>query len=288
MTTSEDGVTPPVAVGDRDGRPLGQAERPGARGLAQSRRKNAPRRWGAILSARSGGHASLFAVPSGRLLRATPGPPASPRPSFSPDGRLLVTGGLDHTAAIWDVKSGRRLHMLADHKQAVTDVLFGPDGKVIATTSADGPRSPDLGCADGGEACDHDRSRERGQCGLVQPGRAVPPHGEQGRHRTRLGGGDRPSLGGPARPHRWGRSRSIRPRRLRSRHRERGRHRPRLGSGHRARVSRAQDHLGGRSGRPRSVRTAASCSRGATTAAARILTGGGKVSPPHAAAIQPP
>jgi WD40 repeat protein len=81
--------------------------------------------------------ARLFAVPSGRLLRVLPAPGVTTA-SFSPDGRLLVTGGLDHTAAIWDVKSGRRLQLLADHQEAVTDALFGPGGKLVATTSADG------------------------------------------------------------------------------------------------------------------------------------------------------
>jgi WD40 repeat protein len=81
--------------------------------------------------------ARLFAVPSGRLLRVLPAPGVTTA-SFSPDGRLLVTGGLDHTAAIWDARSGRRLHLLAEHQEAVTDALFGPGGKLVATTSADG------------------------------------------------------------------------------------------------------------------------------------------------------
>ncbi len=81
--------------------------------------------------------ARIFAVPSGRFVRLLPAQGVTTA-SFSPGGKLLVTGGLDHTAAIWDVGSGRRLHLLADHEGAVTDAVFGPGGSLLATTNADG------------------------------------------------------------------------------------------------------------------------------------------------------
>ena len=58
--------------------------------------------------------------------------------SFSPDGKRVVTSGLDYTAKIWEVETGRLLANLNGH----TDTLFGanysPDGKKIVTTCQDG------------------------------------------------------------------------------------------------------------------------------------------------------
>jgi WD40 repeat protein len=51
---------------------------------------------------------------------------------------LLATGSYDHTAAIWDVASGKRLHQLAGHRGIVMSVAFSPDKKTLATASIDG------------------------------------------------------------------------------------------------------------------------------------------------------
>ena len=69
--------------------------------------------------------ARIFDVGSGRLVRelAATGVTAA---RFSPDGLNLVTGSMDHTAAIWRVRDGRRLHLFTEHKGGVTDALFGP------------------------------------------------------------------------------------------------------------------------------------------------------------------
>ena len=81
--------------------------------------------------------ARLFALPSGRLMRKLPAQGVTVA-AFSPNGRLIVTGGEDHTAAVWQVNSGRRLYLFADHQGGVTDALFGPGGRLVATTSSDG------------------------------------------------------------------------------------------------------------------------------------------------------
>jgi WD40 repeat protein len=135
VTTSEDGVTRlwrpatgTVVLAVRQNGPVHTAAlSPDGRTLVTVGSNPRGEKW----------RARLFAVPSGRLLHLLPAPGVTTA-SFSRDGRLLVTGGLDHTAAIWDAKSGRRLHLLADHQQAVTDAVFGPRGKLLVTTSADG------------------------------------------------------------------------------------------------------------------------------------------------------
>jgi WD40 repeat protein/tetratricopeptide (TPR) repeat protein len=57
--------------------------------------------------------------------------------AFSRDGNMLVTGGSDATARIWDAVSGQELGLL-QHDREVSGVAFSPDGKQIATASQDG------------------------------------------------------------------------------------------------------------------------------------------------------
>jgi WD40 repeat protein len=81
--------------------------------------------------------ARIFDVESGRLVREL-GATGVTAASFSPDSLRVVTGSMDHTAAIWRVRDGKRLHLFAEHKGGVTDALFGPGGRLIVTTSSDG------------------------------------------------------------------------------------------------------------------------------------------------------
>jgi WD40 repeat protein len=53
--------------------------------------------------------------------------------AFSPDGKLLASGGWDDTVRIWDVATGKELRKLTAHKAMVGRVAFSPDGKVLAS-----------------------------------------------------------------------------------------------------------------------------------------------------------
>ncbi|HEU4596717.1 MAG TPA: serine/threonine-protein kinase [Pyrinomonadaceae bacterium] len=59
------------------------------------------------------------------------------RAVFSPDGRLLVSGGEDQQVIVWDFPRRERLKTLTDHTGLVNAVAFSPDGKWFATGSDD-------------------------------------------------------------------------------------------------------------------------------------------------------
>jgi WD40 repeat protein len=57
---------------------------------------------------------------------------------WSPDGRYILTGSYDSSAAIWEAATGSLTHRLGGHRDRVLRVTFSPDGRLAATASADG------------------------------------------------------------------------------------------------------------------------------------------------------
>ena len=59
------------------------------------------------------------------------------RVGISPDGKSILTGGLDGTAQLWSAATGTASGAVMSHRNRVNGVAFSPDGKTVATVSDD-------------------------------------------------------------------------------------------------------------------------------------------------------
>lgn len=55
--------------------------------------------------------------------------------AFSPDGQHLATASTDKTARLWNPVTGKCIHLLDGHSDAVSTISFSPDGRLLATGS---------------------------------------------------------------------------------------------------------------------------------------------------------
>jgi WD40 repeat protein len=100
-----------------------------------------------LASGNSDGVIQLWDVRTGAMLRAIKGHEGKKRRypegagvlalAFSPDGRLLASGGgsHDYKVRLWDVATGAPLHILEEHTSNVVCLDFSPDGKLLASGS---------------------------------------------------------------------------------------------------------------------------------------------------------
>jgi WD40 repeat protein len=58
--------------------------------------------------------------------------------AFSPDGKLLASGGMDHEIELWDVATLQRFPMpMMGHTDIVWKVAFSPDGSTLGSSGND-------------------------------------------------------------------------------------------------------------------------------------------------------
>src|SRR5213593_1116885 len=58
--------------------------------------------------------------------------------AFSPDGRMLATGSMDHSIRFWDFARRRKIAALHGHLSEVWTLAFSPDSKTLISGSKDG------------------------------------------------------------------------------------------------------------------------------------------------------
>jgi WD40 repeat protein len=60
--------------------------------------------------------------------------------AFSPDGKILASGGDDQVIRVWDTATGKPIGKWAGHNSAVQHLLFSPDGKVLVSSAGNNTR----------------------------------------------------------------------------------------------------------------------------------------------------
>jgi WD40 repeat protein/tRNA A-37 threonylcarbamoyl transferase component Bud32 len=57
--------------------------------------------------------------------------------AFSPDGKTILTAGLDQVARLWDARTGKEIRRFVGHQDGIFNCAFSPDGWTVVTGSND-------------------------------------------------------------------------------------------------------------------------------------------------------
>lgn len=84
----------------------------------------------------SDGQVPANSLPDGAIARFSPGALVY-TVAFSPDGKLLASGGADNAVTLWDIENREELNIFTEHNDWVKSVAFSPDGNLLASASLD-------------------------------------------------------------------------------------------------------------------------------------------------------
>lgn len=88
------------------------------------------------------GQIKIWSMETGREYLVIEAPPeeAIDKVAFSPDGKLLASGGYKYEPlpiGLWNVETGERVNTFYGHQRGVNDMQFSPDGRLLATAATD-------------------------------------------------------------------------------------------------------------------------------------------------------
>jgi WD40 repeat protein len=76
----------------------------------------------------------LFDVAAAKTIGTLQGHTSAPEDmAFTPDGKLLVSGGCDRTLRVWNVAERKQVHALTGQGRTIAAVAISPNGRVAAT-----------------------------------------------------------------------------------------------------------------------------------------------------------
>jgi len=79
------------------------------------------------------------ALPPGVVGRLNAGSNPFLAVAFSPDGKLLASGGYENTICLWDVATGKEVRKWKGPESNVACLVFSPDGKLLASGNSQDP-----------------------------------------------------------------------------------------------------------------------------------------------------
>jgi hypothetical protein len=92
--------------------------------------------WGKLVA---GNGAAVWELATGKLVVRLEGHEGGVRAvTWSSDGKLIASGGADHTMRLWDAATGKEQRKMEGAAMPINTVAFSPDGKVVAWGSEEG------------------------------------------------------------------------------------------------------------------------------------------------------